>query len=118
MGSKVSIETVAKTCHDVNRAYCQSIGDHSQPTWEEAPQWQKDSAITGVKFHLEGERTPEDSHASWLHEKESTGWVYGEVKDPEKKTHPCIMPYDQLPQEQRTKDYLFKAVVDALKDCV
>jgi hypothetical protein len=39
------------------------------------------------------------------------GWVYGAVKDPEAKTHPCIMPFDDLPPEQRAKDYIFRGVV-------
>lgn len=42
--------------------------------------------------------------------------MYGEVKDAEKKTHPCIMSYDALPPEQRTKDHLFGAAVRAALD--
>lgn len=106
---------IAKTCHEVNRAYCLSIGDTSQPKWEDAPQWQRDSAIKGVEFHLNNETTPEQSHESWLKEKIDNGWVYGERKDAEKKTHPCIVPYEDLPKEQQVKDYLFKAVVDSHK---
>lgn len=113
-GSKHLI-TIAQLCHEVNRAYCLSIGDTSQPKWEEAPQWQKDSAIRGVEFHLSGDTTPEQSHESWLEEKFNTGWIYGPVKDPEKKEHPCMVPYNQLPREQRTKDYLFKSAVDSYK---
>lgn len=111
----MNIQEIAKICHEMNRAYCLSIGDASQPTWEEAPHWQRDSAIKGVQFHLSGETTPAQSHESWLKEKLNTGWKYGPVKDPEKKEHPCMVPYDQLPREQRTKDYLFKAVVDSFK---
>ena len=37
----------------------------------------------------------------------------GPVKDPEKKEHPCFLPYDELPLSQRIKDYLFTAVVEA-----
>ena len=36
------------------------------------------------------------------------------VKDAERKEHPCCVPYDALPVEQKTKDYLFRAVVHAL----
>lgn len=109
------VELIAKICHNVNRAYCLSTGDDSQPTWEEAPKWQKDSAINGVGFHLTNETTPEQSHVNWLKQKLDEGWVYGKVKDAELKTHPCIMRYDQLPKFQRTKDHLFKAVVDSFK---
>lgn len=106
---------IANICHNVNKAFCETQGDFSQPTWEDAPQWQKDSAMNGVKFHLDNETTPEMSHENWLKVKLEDGWVYGEVKDVEKKTHPCIMPYHELPEFQQTKDALFKAVVDSFK---
>lgn len=111
----MQIEEIARLAHEVNAAYCRSLGDNSQPPWEEAPDWQKDSAINGVQFRINNpDSTPEDSHNSWLKQKTEEGWSYGLVKDPEMKTHPCYLPYDQLPQEQRTKDYLFQGVVDAL----
>lgn len=109
------IEQIARLCHEVNRAYCHSIGDDSQPSWSDAPTWQKNSAISGVNFHLSNETTPEQSHANWLKDKVADGWVFGPVKDPEKKEHPCMVPYNELPLEQRTKDFLFKAVVDTFK---
>lgn len=106
---------IAKVCHEVNRAYCASIGDHSQPTWEQAPEWQQKSAITGVRFTISHpDAKPSESHDSWLAEKTADGWKYGAVKDPALKEHPCFVPYEQLPVEQRTKDYLFQAVVRAL----
>jgi hypothetical protein len=36
------------------------------------------------------------------------------VKDPEKKEHPCFVPYESLPAEQQAKDHLFKGIVAAL----
>lgn len=111
----MNIAEVAALCHEVNRAYCISIGDHSQVSWKDAPDWQKESAINGVRFHYQNETTPQASHENWLKEKVADGWVYGEVKDPEKKTHPCIVPYEELPQAQQTKDYLFKTICDYLK---
>jgi hypothetical protein len=114
-GPNYKVTQIAKLCHEVNRAYCKSIGDTSQPSWEDAPDWQKDSAKNGVEFHLNNETTPEQSHENWMKDKVADGWVYGDVKCPEKKTHPCMVSYDQLPIEQRTKDYLFKAIVDTNK---
>ena len=105
---------IARIAHEVNRAYCQAIGDNSQPAWEEAPDWQKDSAINGVKAHLANpSMTPEQSHESWLAQKRAEGWSWGAVKDPNKKEHPCFIEYNRLPLEQRVKDYLFRGVVHA-----
>jgi hypothetical protein len=113
----ITNEIIAKAAHEVNRAYCQALGDNSQLPWDEAPQWQKDSAVNGVAFHQQHpEAGPEGSHNNWLTEKQADGWVYGETKDPEKKTHHCIVPFDQLPVEQQAKDYIFRAIVHALAE--
>lgn len=110
-----NIEQIAKTAHEVNKAYCLALGDLSQPSWEEAPEWQKTSAINGVKFHLENPNAkPSHSHESWLKQKTEEGWKYGTVKNPETKEHPCFVPYEQLPTEQKVKDYLFIGVVKSM----
>lgn len=106
---------IARICHETNRAYCQTLGDFSQEVWDIAPEWQKESAIKGVQFHLAGDHPPSASHESWYAEKERTGWKYGPVKNPEAKEHPCMVPFDQLPPEQQLKDKLFKAIVEVFK---
>lgn len=109
------IERIARVAHEINRAYCAAMGDDTQPPWENAPEWQKESARNGVKMHLANpQATPEDSHVSWFKEKQDAGWKHGPVKDPAKKEHPCMVAYDELPVEQRAKDYLFRAVVHSL----
>ena len=108
----IDIEQIAKTCHQVNKVYCQAIGDNSQPDWKDAPDWQKESVIAGVQNILDWPGTiAEDSHAIWVAYKEKEGWIYGPVNDPDKKTHPNIVPFNQLLREQRFKDELFIAVV-------
>lgn len=108
---------IAMLCHSINAAYCQSLGDDSQPTWDDAPDWQKNSAVVGVEMHIANpDATPEQSHESWYAQKEAEGWIYGEVKDADKKEHPCFLPYDELPLEQKAKDYLFRATVHLMKD--
>lgn len=103
-------------CHEANKVWCMSEGDDSQNHWNEAEKWQKESAISGVKFRLENPEAKHDAqHNSWMKEKVDQGWVYGVVKDTEKKTHPCIVPFEQLPIFQQKKDALFCAIVDALK---
>lgn len=115
----MKIEEVAKIAHEINKAYCQAIGDNSQPTWGNAPEWQKSSAINGVEFHLANpDAGPDASHVSWMKQKTEEGWKYGPIKDAEKKEHPCYVPYDQLPTEQKAKDYLFKQVVHSLREFI
>ena len=110
-----SINHIAKICHEANRALCITHGDYSQPIWILAPRWQVDSAINGVEHALKHpDATPEDMHNNWMAGKIAGGWVYGEVKDPVAKTHPCILPYAELSEFQRKKDALFLAIVRAL----
>ena len=107
---------IARACHEANRAYCQALGDMSQPAWDDAPEWQRSSALMGVRLHLNNpDAGPQASHESWMAQKVAEGWVYGPTKDPEAKTHHCIVPFDQLPREQQAKDFIFRAVVHALR---
>lgn len=110
-------EIIAAFAHEVNRAYCESMGDHSQPTWKDAPDEQKQSAVDGVIFHrLNPQATPEQSHKMWMAGKLARGWKHGKEKDNQNKTHPCLLPFAHLPPEQRAKDFLFKTVVRQLSD--
>ena len=107
---------IAAVCHEANRIFCQTLGDHSQPSWHGVPTWQHNSATNGVEFHLTNpDASPSASHENWLAQKEAEGWVYGETKDADAKVHPCMVPFDQLPPEQQAKDTLFKSIVNALR---
>lgn len=112
----MKIESLAIICHVVNKEYCESLGDYSQPFWDKAPDWQKQSIINGVLLHLRNPNaTARDSHESWLKEKTETGWKYGPVKDADKKEHPCFVSYDELPVAQQTKDSLFKETIETYR---
>lgn len=112
----MNIVQIAMVCHEANRAYCATQNDQSQMPWYDAPEWQQQSAIKGVQFHIANPNSkPEDSHNSWLKEKKENGWKYGPVKDADKKEHPCFVPYEQLPLNQQAKDHLFLSIVRALE---
>lgn len=119
----MNIEQIACVAHETNRAYCESMGDHSQKPWDESPEWQKDSARNGVRFHLKCHKAgappaASAAHDAWLADKVADGWKFGPVKDAEKKEHPCCVPYEQLPPEQQLKDHLFTSIVAAyVKHC-
>jgi len=107
---------VAKTCHEVNRAYCAEVTlDHTHLPWEETAPELRASIYDGVVKHFENpELTPEQSHQAWCEYKVAEGWTHGSVKDVEAKTHPCLLPYPQLHAHERAKDSLFAAVCKAL----
>lgn len=112
----MNILDIAKVAHEVNRAYCKSIGDDSQPSWFDAPGWMKRSAANGVIFHMQGDHGPEASHENWVKEKLADGWVYGDVKNPDLKTHPCLVPYKDLPAQQKSKDLIFREIARLLQE--
>jgi hypothetical protein len=111
------VEAAAHAAHEANRAYCILMGDMSQPPWDEAPRWQRESAMMGVKGVMQG-NGPRESHLSWLQHKTEEGWKYGLVKDVEKKEHPCFVPYDDLPPAQKKKDDIYVTVVRSILDAV
>lgn len=111
----ISVYDIARVCHEANRAIQVATGDPSvSPEWDNAPDWQQESAIEGVVKAIQG-YGPEGLHESWCDFKEADGWVYGDIKDAEAKTHPCLVPYAALPDEQKAKDAVFGAIVGALK---
>lgn len=111
----MTVDQIARICHELNRAYCKAMGDHSHKSWAKAPAWQRRSAKDGVRaMRMRPEMTPAESHANWMAHKLAEGWTYGPEKDSEAKTHPCMVPYDRLPLEQQLKDALFVTTVKTL----
>lgn len=107
-------ELIARITHEANRVVQIATDDPVvSPTWDDAPDWQRESSIEGVQHALSG-ATPRELHESWCQFKENDGWVYGEEKNAEEKTHPCLVDYDDLPSEQRVKDTVFHNIVHSL----
>lgn len=104
---------IAEVCHEANRALRRVLGETDDGGWHEVSEETRASSVSGVVAALDG-AGPEESHQNWLAFKISHGWTYGPEKDEELKQHPCIVAYEDLPEEQRIKDYLFTAVVGAL----
>ena len=51
-------------------------------------------------------------HEDWVRAYEKMGWVYGPVRDTQKKTHPDMVPYNELGQLERDKDEVFVALCE------
>ena|ERR1700744_1715621 len=107
--------SIAIVCHQANKAWCENHGDNSQKDWDEAEEWQRQSAVKGVVFKMNNPDAPDSAqHDAWMADKVAQGWIYGPLKDPENKTHPCIVPFNELPEFQQKKDKLFQAIVTSL----
>ena len=107
-------EQVAQVAHEANRTYQIVTGEaQPDPRWEDYSLNGRALALRGIKVARSG-ATSEQQHEQWLISKASAGWVRGPVKNAVAKTHPCIVPYDELSKQERIKDVLYEAVVRAL----
>lgn len=59
------------------------------------------------------ERIAENVHDVWAAGRIAEGWTYGPVRDDEKKETPCLVPYSELPENE--KEYDRKTATSTLK---
>ena len=50
------------------------------------------------------EKLAENTHEVWSETRMNDGWTYGEARDDEKKLHPCLIPYGDLPESEKEYD--------------
>jgi serine phosphatase RsbU (regulator of sigma subunit) len=70
-----------------------------------------------VALHLDTEEIETMArveHIRWCWNKILNGWIYGKVKDERKKTHPSIIPYEELSESEREKDRELVRLIPAL----
>jgi hypothetical protein len=107
----MKVRDIARICHEANAAYCESLGDDSEQHWNLAPLSVQVSAQQGVQSVLKDRfMLPYDLHAKWMERKFRDGWRYGEFKDLNLKTHPCLVSYGRLSREEQLKDKLFLTI--------
>ena len=51
-----------------------------------------------------GELLAKNTHDVWARQRIREGWVYGELRDAEQKTHPDLVPYEELPEGEKQYD--------------
>lgn len=45
-----------------------------------------------------------NTHENWAIERKKEGWKYGHKRDDRKKEHPCLVPYENLPESEKEHD--------------
>ena len=50
------------------------------------------------------EQMAKNVHEVWSAGRMADGWTYGEVRDDVHKTHPCLVPYEELPESEKECD--------------
>jgi hypothetical protein len=114
--TQLTVDQIAHVVHDANRALQIEQADPTipvSPLWEQTDAETQRSAIGGVEGVLIG-HTAEMSHEGWTRFKLDNGWKLGPIKDLEKKEHPLLVPYADLPPAQQIKDALFVGIVKIL----
>lgn len=50
------------------------------------------------------EQISKNTHEVWAEGRLRDGWTYGEERDDAKRTHPCLIPYEELSEEEKAFD--------------
>ena len=102
----------AKVNHEVNVCINRFHGKEARPVWDKLTEDERNKAFVSVQAIIDKpETTPAESHQLWMDSKLADGWRYGPVKDEIKKTHPDLVAYNELPDEEKLKDHLFITIV-------
>lgn len=62
--------------------------------------------------------SPEALHDDWVRAYEAMGWRHGAVRDVEAKTHPDMVPFDQLEHREQIKDAVFVALCEIARQWI
>jgi len=52
------------------------------------------------------EQLSKNAHDLWATQRMSDGWVWGPERNDPQKQHPCLVPYEELPESEKEYDRL------------
>lgn len=111
----MKIQQIAQLCHESGRLFSKIIGAEAPPDWESLTPDEKAEIIALVDYRIENTNAPFSAqHAKWKDNKIAAGWKFGKIFNEDKKTHPCIIPYDELPINTRRADAIAVAIINAM----
>jgi hypothetical protein len=95
------------------------IGDNAPRAWEHASKEKRAGYILAVQGVIDHpDISPEKQHMEWCDSMYAKGWTYGHELSEGNRVHPNLLKYQDLPQEQRIKDWVFLSVVKGLLSAV
>lgn len=114
---ELDFRKIATICHAANTAYCHAFGLKAPLEWQWLSESSWASIASGVAYvFYNPDCIPQDLHEAWVKNRRCDGWTYGINYSVHNKTHPCLVPYQDLQDNQKIKDDLFLAVAGALVD--
>ena len=81
-------------------------------TYEPRPLPTANVALTPELLRLT-EQLSEHAHEVWAAQRLRDGWTLGPTRDDARKQHPCLIPYNNLPEAE--KQYDRNAALETLK---
>jgi hypothetical protein len=111
-----TVDTIAAVCHEANRQLQRQLGEVVNFPWESTSEDLRNSLRSGVQGFLEDGVSARQSHVRWVKYKLAEGWAYGPIKDFKTKTHPLLVKWEELTDEQQAKDLLFIGICKALTE--
>jgi len=107
-----AIWNIAKIVWEADKGFVEMASLIEVPHWEEAEDWQRDKVCSDVAYLLEYENAPESAlHDIWVDAMREHGWKHGEKIDKEQHTHPHLLPYNELPIEEKIRNNLMWTLV-------
>lgn len=107
------IQSIAEMAYEVNRAYCAIVDPgRSIVAFDDAPLETRESVVIGVQHLLDNpEADPAEMHDFWMKTKIAQGYIHGHQVDHGLKTHPNLVPWENLSLAEQAKDAIFIGVV-------
>lgn len=113
--TKLTIEDVARIAYDANRRLNIVAGNVDYPTWDDVAPEDRLMFLEGVRGQWANpNRSAKQVHDYWMDDRIANGWKYGETRDFHLKTHPSLIPFEEISVLEQVKDTLFTNMVAAL----
>lgn len=115
MSQNNNIVAFAQITNQLTRAYREATQQESPAEWHLMAEEDQKHVIDRVRFYLtEPDITVSSLHDAWAYAQFNAGWVYGLAFNEDKKTHPMLIIYADLPLMRRVEDTLFMQTVQTL----